>query len=229
MFSCTHVVVRIVLVGIAVVGSYTCTGVYSTGFAGTHLGSSSTAGGASLSGRGAMAGGARGGFRLGSEESAAMRVRFDLKVMDNDNSHLLSSASSSSWLPPFCPTACLLDWAARPASRDGLICGLDCRNGSRNPWLTPFCGPDGLCIGGKGIECVVYHLSLPLPLDVVVRGRLGLLIHSNTVRQYIASATGFFQEAIATQIPLTQSVGYPASLPNRWIERICSMQRLRRL
>jgi hypothetical protein len=69
--SFTHVVVSV-----EIVGWYTRTGVYLTGFAGTALGASSMAGGASLSGRGVLTGGAR-GFCLGSEESAGMRVRLD--------------------------------------------------------------------------------------------------------------------------------------------------------
>jgi hypothetical protein len=210
MFNCTHVVVRIVPVGIVV--WCTCTVAYSTGFAGTDLGASAMGtAGASLSGRGAMAGGARGGFRLGSEDSAGMRVRFDREAMDNDKSHLLSSAPSSSWLPPFFPTVCLLEWAARPASRDGLICGLDCRNGSRNPWLTSFCWPDVLRNGGESIGCVVYHpslsLSLPLPLAALVCGR-----HTPTSIYSISDSRGL-QEAIGTQIPLSQC-GRWALLPH---------------
>ncbi|KAF8194574.1 hypothetical protein BJ912DRAFT_176528 [Pholiota molesta] len=134
-----------------IVGWYTRTGVYLTGFVGTALGTSSIAGGASLSGRGALTGGAR-GFCLGSEESAGTRVRLDLEAIDNDKSYLFSSASPSFWLRPFSLTVRLLDWVARPTSGDGLICGLDCRNGSRNPWLTSFCGPDVLRVGGKGIQ-----------------------------------------------------------------------------
>ncbi|KAF8194536.1 hypothetical protein BJ912DRAFT_958506 [Pholiota molesta] len=60
---------NVVVVSVEIVGWYTRTGVYLTGFAGTALGASSMAGGASLSGRGTLTGGAR-GFCLGSEESA---------------------------------------------------------------------------------------------------------------------------------------------------------------
>jgi hypothetical protein len=191
MFSFTHVVVSA-----EIVGWYTRTGVYLTGFAGTALGASSMAGGASLSGRGILTRGAR-GFCLGSVESAGTRVRLDLEAMDNDKSYLFSSFSPSFWLPPFFLTVRLLDWAARPAlvAREGdLIRALDCGHGSRNPWLTPFRWPDGVRIEGKGIECVVDHpfLPLPLPLAVVVvaPGRLGLRVHDTPTSIYPTISDG---------------------------------------
>ncbi|KAF8194603.1 hypothetical protein BJ912DRAFT_177645 [Pholiota molesta] len=106
-----------------------------------------------------------------------------------DKSYLFSSAPACVWLHPFRLIVRFLDRAVRPASvarQDGLICALDCGNGSRTPVLASFCFPNGLRKGGKRIGCVVDHPSLALTLPVIV-------------------SMGFFQEAIETQVPLNHS------------------------
>jgi hypothetical protein len=154
---------------VGIVGLPTRGGVNLTGFTGAGLGASSMTTGASFSGRGAITWGER-GSSLGSEESAGMRVRFDLEAMDNDKPDLFPSA----FLNPLRPIAHLLDRAVAPAllemGHSELIYSLDRGNGSRTTLLASLCSVNGLGDGGKSIGCVVVEPLSLLPLPVAIRG-----------------------------------------------------------